>query len=610
MSGRRRSRHRVRRRATPFTPAVSLAAVGLLLASVGTGAYFVLSGLGSGCHGDTTVRIVADPGPARALTTIATAYNQGHPAVGGTCANVAVASLDSREALTALSKGGSASSAGPAPDVWVPDSTDWLEMGRADPTAARQLPKTAPSIATTALVVGMPKPKAAAYSASQKTLTWEQIQDSETAPAFWAEFQHPEWGGFGLEFADPVSSDASLQAVLDIASVRRHVAPSALTVDSFHTDRIVQLGVLAMERASAGVLTTDQALFDTLRRASASGRALTGPSAFPMFESDLIAYNTGMAGGGVPSTPLAALYPDSPAGRIDIPYVPLAASSADAAKGRVIADFLTRLQRPDMAKVFQDDGFRGLDGAGTVTGPATGTRAGTLAARPAGVSGPALTSATSFFTNIHGRCACLALVDISGSMKEPVPGTNPRASKADVAANALITALPLFAPDSEAGLWVFATHLDNGKDYKEIFPVEPMDSPGRDGKTHRDDLRELRQYFQPTGDTALYESTLAAFRDRAAHFVAGKLNKIILLTDGRNDTPDNPNGITLDQLLTALRQEYNPQKPVQIITIAYGADADPGPLRQIASATGALSYQSRNPTDIFNVFVDALTQGS
>jgi Ca-activated chloride channel family protein len=113
--------------------------------------------------------------------------------------------------------------------------------------------------------------------------------------------------------------------------------------------------------------------------------------------------------------------------------------------------------------------------------------------------------------------------------------------------------------------------------------------------------------LHPAGDTALYESTLAAFHDRNAKYAAGKLNRIILLTDGRNDNPDDPAGITLEQLVASLRARYDPKRPVQIITIAYGADADPGPLRQIAEATGAHFYQSRNPTDIFNVFVDALT---
>jgi Ca-activated chloride channel family protein len=47
---------------------------------------------------------------------------------------------------------------------------------------------------------------------------------------------------------------------------------------------------------------------------------------------------------------------------------------------------------------------------------------------------------------------------------------------------------------------------------------------------------------------------------------------------------------------------------VQIITIAYGANADVESLRLISKTTGGLAYVSRDPKDILRVFTDAISK--
>jgi Ca-activated chloride channel family protein len=606
MSGRRRSRHRVPRRTTPLGPAASVAAIALLLAAVGSGIFVLASGaIGAGCDGDVVLRVAADPGPVRPLSTIAADYNRGKPSVDGHCVTVAVTAAPAQTVVGSLAKGWPAS-AGPVPDVWVPESSDWVTLARHTPAAAALLTGNPTVIATTAVVIGMPKPMATAVSAAGKPpLTWLAFQDGQTDNTFWADYGHPEWGGLKVEFADSVASAATLQTIMSIAAVREGGKTSALTANSFHKDRTAQLSVLTLERNSALITKTTPDLLADLRKADAAGKTLTHASAIPILESDLVAYNLGVGpGASAPKTPLTAVYPAPTATRVDVPYALTTPASRDQVRVRAAAEFLKRVQDDAGQQTFSTDGFRASDGTPTAVGPGSGTGA----VAPDAIKGETLAAAQTFFTAIHQRGASLAVVDVSGSMNEIVAGTNPPQTKAQVAANALVTALPLFAPDSEAGLWEFSTKLDNGKYYKELYPVQNMDSPGRDGPTHRDDLRELGSLLHPAGDTPLYAATLAAFRDRTANYVNGKLNLIFLLTDGVNDTPGDPNGITLDQLLKALRSEFDPKRPVRLVTIAYGPDADPGPLRQIAQATGAPSYQSRNPTDIFNVFVDALTE--
>nr|MDT0666483.1 hypothetical protein [Micromonospora sp. DSM 115978] len=66
-------------------------------------------------------------------------------------------------------------------------------------------------------------------------------------------------------------------------------------------------------------------------------------------------------------------------------------------------------------------------------------------------------------------------------------------------------------------------------------------------------------------------------------------------------------GTDLDGLVAQLEAEYDPERPVEIITIAFGTDADTAALSRISAATRARSHVSLDPRDILGVFVDAIT---
>lgn len=86
-------------------------------------------------------------------------------------------------------------------------------------------------------------------------------------------------------------------------------------------------------------------------------------------------------------------------------------------------------------------------------------------------------------------------------------------------------------------------------------------------------------------------------------FYARAVNSVILFTDGTNQDPDS---LSLEELLAALQRERDPAKPVVIVSIGITGDADAETLRKISEATGGTSYVARNPQDIPSVFVDAL----
>jgi secreted protein with Ig-like and vWFA domain len=105
------------------------------------------------------------------------------------------------------------------------------------------------------------------------------------------------------------------------------------------------------------------------------------------------------------------------------------------------------------------------------------------------------------------------------------------------------------------------------------------------------------------GGTGLYDTTLAAVRTVQDEYDARAINSVILLTDGEND---DPGSLTLGELVSTIERERDPARPIQVIAIGMGPDADANALKRIAGATGGESYVARDPDDIAEVFIDAM----
>lgn len=168
------------------------------------------------------------------------------------------------------------------------------------------------------------------------------------------------------------------------------------------------------------------------------------------------------------------------------------------------------------------------------------------------------------------------------------------------------TALSVFPLTSQVGLWVFSTDHPGGEDWTELVPIAPLHAERGSG-THRDALlaatETLPDHTVPDGDTGLYDTVLAAYREVQDNYEPGYINSVVLLTDGVNEDDD---GITLDELLIELQGRIDPARPVPVITVGMGPGADEEVLRLIAAQTGGRSYLARDPADIRTVFVDAL----
>lgn len=199
----------------------------------------------------------------------------------------------------------------------------------------------------------------------------------------------------------------------------------------------------------------------------------------------------------------------------------------------------------------------------------------------------------------------LVMEDVSGSMNYNA-GANSRIA---LTVQASETGNRLFPDNASMGLWAFSIGLGGGsQDYRELAPIRRMDEQV-DGTTQREVLLQQIRTLPSLvgGGTGLYDTTLAAFRKVQEGYDPNAVNSVIILTDGANEDPDS---ISLDQLLSTLRSEQDATRPVVIVTIGITDDADAGVLQQISAATGGTSFVARNPSEIPNVFVNALRSRS
>jgi hypothetical protein len=195
--------------------------------------------------------------------------------------------------------------------------------------------------------------------------------------------------------------------------------------------------------------------------------------------------------------------------------------------------------------------------------------------------------------------------DVSTSMHAPV-GNRTRATLARDAAK---SALGLFPDSSAIGLWVFARKMAGDTDWTELVPTRTL-AADAGGKPQRQVLGEaldsIPQRLSP-GGTGLYDTTLAAVRAARANYDPAAVDSVVIITDGKDEDDGT---IGLPALLQTLSSEVDATRPVKVIGIALGPDADMDALEQIATATGGAAYSAVHENDLQTVLFDALRQRS
>lgn len=535
------------------------------------------------CSGEIRLSVAVAAELAPAVDAAASQWVKDGAAVGGTCIRVDVSASDPVDvaAVVAAKHGvilagvGQASGTAVTPDVWVPDSSTWLLRLKKDATAFA--PTNGASIARSPIVVAMPEPVATRLGWPNKKFTWTDLlkQVNSSKP-------------LRTGIVEPTRDAAGLSGLLSLTT-----AASAAGGDA-QRNTVGALRALATGRSS---LRNDLlARFPTSKDATSIA---SGLGAAALSEEDVIAYNS-----KEPPVKLAALYMEPAPMPLDYPYAVLPGlEPSKASAARVLFELLTTptfrnrlaaqsLRAPDGN---WGSGFKAPQGApspagGASTAPATGgTAAGGL--DPAAIQRVVTTWSVA---TQSGRMLCV--IDVSGSMKEEVPSANNR-SREEVTVDAARRGLGLFDDSWSIGLWTFSTKLVGNRDYRELVGIGPLSG-------QRAQLEAALGNIKPSdGDTGLYDTMLAAYKTVQADWQPGRVNSVVLFTDGKNE---DDNGISQAELLAQLKRLADPERPVQVVMIGIGEGVSKTELESITKVTGGGSFVTKDPTEIGSIFLNAI----
>jgi Ca-activated chloride channel family protein len=158
-----------------------------------------------------------------------------------------------------------------------------------------------------------------------------------------------------------------------------------------------------------------------------------------------------------------------------------------------------------------------------------------------------------------------------------------------------------FRATDEVGLWVFTTGVGaSGAPTVALRPTSPL---GADRETLASTLDDLR--YAAKAGTPLYDAIAEAFDSMTELAQPGRINAIVLLSDG----VDTDSVTSLDSLVAKLNEasrEGGNDAPVRIFAIAYGAEADMQALSRIATASGGQVFDASNPERIDLVFASVI----
>jgi hypothetical protein len=553
--GRHEDPRDVRRRLPDPTPRVIAAAAALvvLLGVVVGGVVWLAGGSPSSaataCTSTTTVRVAVTPDLAPVAQKLLAGTVRGS---GGACARAQVTAQ--RPLQTVGNLGALEPSA--LPQVWVPDSSLWA--ARAGGAAL----KNAGSMAVSPVVLATSAVVADQLGWSQNPPTWGQAVASNRPITI------PDLAG-------------SAEGLAALAAVR-----TSLGGDQ-NADNAVVAAVLAAQRGPA------LSLADAL---AAGGKNAADAPLVPISEQQVYATDHATA-----HSSLTAVYPSEGSPRLDYPVLRVGRATG-AGPAAVDAVVTTLLSAPARTAAVQA-GFRDTSGAGPAdAGTGTGIHKvapGALQLDPAQVQ-----QLLARVSSLAAPSRILAVFDVSTSMAEPV-GTG---SRATLERDASKSALGLIPSSSSIGLWEFAYHLSGTEDWRSVVPTRRLDT-AVEGGTQRDVLGRALDALPSqlsAGGTGLYDTTLAAVRSARQFYDPAAVNSVLLITDGAND--DDASSTPIEQLVSTLKTEADPAKPVKVIAVGIGTDADMAALRQIAGATNGAAYQAVDPRDLETVLFDALRQ--
>lgn len=191
----------------------------------------------------------------------------------------------------------------------------------------------------------------------------------------------------------------------------------------------------------------------------------------------------------------------------------------------------------------------------------------------------------------------LAVIDVSGSMLEPVAGTN--ATRMQVTASAARTSL-LKDDKWSVGLWSFSTLMDGQKDYLPLVPIGPVSA-------QRPKLEAALAALtpKPNGSDGLHNTIVAGYRAVQTSWQPGAANTLLVVADG---TDNSDHGPTIDECIAELHAAADSKKPIRVVLVGVALDAQQdAAVRRITVAVGGATFNASDPTRLADILSQALT---
>ncbi|MEV4413215.1 substrate-binding and VWA domain-containing protein [Catellatospora sp. NPDC049609] len=524
------------------------------------------------CSGSAQATVVAAPGTADLLRSLADKWAETDPAVDGLCASVQIGVQETAATVQALAHEWDPNTSGPAPDVWVPPSSAWVKFSAAKSAVADQLlPDRLPSVARTPVVIAMPKQAAQQFGWPDAQLDWKDLLDKLAQNS-----------SIKVGMSNPATSTAGLLALSAIID-----ADDNTEVDPEELGRVFALE----QRVAVQKNTTDELFAEYVKGA---GKTL---NAFPALEQDIVRHNTEH-----PDLPLVALYPKNATTEADNPYLVLKnAGWTNPERIGAAEAFLDYISGDAARDAVREQGYRDSNRVpGPKLTPANGV-VSQLTALPGGVLlSESITRTVDTWTALTRPTNMLLVLDVSGSMGGLVRGTGQ--TKLDLTKAGAQEAVDMFGDDVQVGLWVFSSQQSGSKAYREVVGLGKL-TDEVDGKTRRAQLKTKLKGLEPGGNTGMYDTVWAAYQTMQKNYVEGATNMIVLLSDGADD--DQLQGLKLEQLVDKIKGA-DAKKPVKVVTIALGKPSNSTAMAKISAATNVNTYSSERSYDIGNVLRAAI----
>jgi hypothetical protein len=544
----------------------------------------------SGCSGSVRLTVAAAPEIAPAVESTAQRWIQDGANVNGTCIAVTVNAVNpatmaaavASEHKVALTGLGAAPESVKVPDVWIADSSTWLLRLKSE--APGFVPSDGKPVAQSPVVVAMPQPIAQTIGWPDKKLGWKDLLAQLTKNTT-----------LRTGTVDPTRDAAGLAGLLALGQA----------AGTGQAGQAAKVGAIKSLAQSASALRDD--LLQKFPHSADANDIATSLGAAPLSEEDVVAYNAEK-----PPVPLVALYLEPSPLALDYPYAIM--PEVDLQKSAAAVGLRKEMASASFKNALATAGLRSPDGsvgAGfaaplgapeaspAVSSSSDGKSAGSAAA---GLDNSAISQVLGSWAAITLPGRVLAVFDVSGSMGTKV-ATAGGATRAAVTRGAATGGLQLFDDRWAVGVWLFSTELDGKKPYKQIVPISPLAAAR---PALQDSIKKITP--KPNGQTGLYDTLLAAYQNVQDSWQPGKVNSVILFTDGENKNPD---GITQATLVAKLKALSDPKRPVRVVIIGIGNEVNRGELETIVKPTAAGGvFIAEDPAKIGDIFLEAIAARS